>query len=144
MKKNSVVFLDASAWIAVLDEKDKNYSSARKYFEKLLEQRTRLITNNLIIDDTLQYLKVLYGNVFAQKFLATIDESAMSVKLVVDWVSRRVRRNALEGFLKNSNSDLQLKHFFIYESLKRKKVDIVFSYDQNLKHFDYPVMPQKT
>jgi len=143
MKKNSVVFIDTSAWVAVINQKDDNYKSARKYFEKLLELNSRLVTNSLIIDDTLLYLKSNFGNTFAKQFLSVIDESSMSVNLRVDWISRRIRRNALDGFLKSSNNDLQIKHFYIYESIKRKKVDIVFSYDKRLKHFDFPVMPQK-
>ena len=143
MKKNSVVFVDSSGWIAILDEKNTNYLSARKYFEKLLELNTRLVTNSIVVDETLLFLKQNYGNDFAKKFLDIIDESAMSINLRVDWISRRVRRNTLNSFLKNSNKTLQVRHFYIYESLKRKKVDIVFSYDQSLKYFDFPVMPQK-
>ncbi len=143
MKKNSVVFVDSSGWIAILDEKNTNYLSARKYFEKLLELNTRLVTNSIVVDETLLFLKQNYGNDFAKKFLDIIDESAMSINLRVDWISRRVRRNSLNSFLKSSNKTLHVKHFYIYESLKRKKVDIVFSYDQSLKYFDFPVMPQK-
>lgn len=143
MKKNSVVFVDTSAWIAILDEKNSNYSSARKYFEKLLELNTRLVTNSLVIDDTLLFLKQDYGSEFAKKFLDIIDESAMSINLRVDWISRRLRRNTLNNFLKSSNRTLSVKHFYVHETIKRKKVDIVFSYDQSLKYFDFPVMPQK-
>jgi len=143
MKKNSVVFVDSSGWIAILDEKNTNYLSARKYFEKLLELNTRLVTNSIVVDETLLFLKQNYENDFAKKFLDIIDESAMSINLRVDWISRRVRRNSLNSFLKSSNKTLQVRHFYIYESLKRKKVDIVFSYDQSLKYFDFPVMPQK-
>lgn len=143
MKKNSVVFVDTSAWIAILDEKNSNYASARKYFEKLLELNTRLVTNSLVIDDTLLFLKQDYGSEFAKKFLDIIDESAMSINLRVDWISRRLRRNTLNNFLKSSNRTLSVKHFYVHETIKRKKVDIVFSYDQSLKYFDFPVMPQK-
>lgn len=143
MKKNSVVFVDTSAWIAILDEKSANYTSARKYFEKLLELNSRLVTNSLVIDDTLLFLKQSYGNDFAKKFLDIIDESAMSINLRVDWISRRVRRNTLNNFLKSSNRTLEIRHFYVHESIKRKKIDIVFSYDRSLKYFDFPVMPQK-
>lgn len=143
MKKNSVVFVDTSAWVAILDEKNENYSSARKYFEKLLELNTRLVTNSHVVDDTLLFLKQNFGSDFAKKFLDIIDESAMSINLRVDWISRRVRRNTLNSFLKSSNKTLGVRHFYVYESLKRKKVDIVFSYDKSLKYYDFPVMPQK-
>jgi len=142
MKKNSVVFIDSSAWIAILDESNKNYSLARAYFEKILEQNARVVTNSYMVDETLSYLKSHFSSEFAQKFLAIIDDSVLSINLRVDWISRRVRRSALINFLKNSNPKMQVKHFYIYETIKRKRVDLVFSFDEALKYFSFPVMPQ--
>jgi len=142
MKRNSVVFIDSTAWLAILDEKNINHKLAREFYEKLLDQNSRLVTNSVVIDETLTSLKMNFGNDFAQKFLEIIDESVLSINLKVDWISRRIRRNAINNFLKNSTADLQLRHYYINESFKRKKIDIVFSYDQNLKYFDFPVMPQ--
>ena len=142
MKKNSTVFIDASAWIAVLDEQNPNHVQAREYYKKLIEQSARLVTNNIVIDECLSVLKEKFGNEFAQQFLETIDESVLSVTLRVDWISRRIRRNVINNFLKTSSSKHSMRQYYVYESIKRKKVDIVFSYDENLKAFDFPVMPQ--
>lgn len=142
MKKNSTVFIDASAWIAVIDEQNPNHIQAREYYKKLIEQSARLVTNNIVVDECLSVLKEKFGNEFAQQFLETIDESVLSVTLRVDWISRRIRRNVINNFLKTSSSKHSMRQYYVYESIKRKKVDIVFSYDENLKAFDFPVMPQ--
>ncbi|KAA3614174.1 MAG: PIN domain-containing protein [Calditrichaeota bacterium] len=142
MKKNSIVFIDKTAWIALLDKTNPNYEAARVYFENLLAQNARLVTNNYCVDETVSFLRSTLGNDLATKFMLIIDESVLSINLRVDWISRRIRRNALNNFLKSSNSELSLNHFFIYESIKRKRVDFIFSYDTNLKNFDFPVMPQ--
>jgi len=142
MKRNSIIFIDSTAWLAILDENNINYKLAREFYEKLLDQNSKLVTNSSVIDETLSALKMNFGNDFAQKFLEIVDESVLTINLKVDWISRRIRRNALNTFLKSSTADLQLRHYYINESIKRKKVDIVFSYDQDLKSFDFPVMPQ--
>ena len=142
MKRNSVVFIDTTAWLAILDENNINYLQARDFYESLLDQNSRLVTNNVVIDETLSALKINFGHEFAQKFLEIIDESVLTINIKVDWISRRIRRGAMNNFLKSSAAQLQLRHYYINESIKRKKVDIVFSYDQNLKSFDFPVMPQ--
>ncbi len=144
MKKNSIVFIDKSAWIAILDKNNPDYKQSRNYFETLLSQNSRIVTNNCCIDQTVSFLKALTDNELAKKFLLIIDESVLSITLRIDWISRRVRRNALENFLKSSNPELTLNHFYIYETLKRKKVDFIFSYDKSLKNFNFPVMPQNT
>jgi len=142
MKRNSVVFVDTTAWLAILDENNQHYKSAREFYERLLDQNSKLVSSNVVIDETLSALKKHFGSDFTQKFLEIIDESMLSINLKVDWISRRIRRNALNNFLKSSTGQLQLRHYYINESLKRKKVDIVFSYDPDLKYFDFPVMPQ--
>jgi hypothetical protein len=142
MKKNSIVFIDKTAWIAILDKNNPNYELSRTYFQTLLSQNTRLVTNNYCIDETVVFLRSTFGNDLAKKFLLIIDESVLSINLRIDWISRRIRRNALDNYLKSSNPDLLLRHFYIYESLKRKRVDFIFSYSTNLKSFNFPVMPQ--
>ncbi len=142
MKKNSIVFIDKTAWIAIVDKNNPKYELSRTYFENLLNQNVRIVTNNYCIDETVSFLRSTFGNDLAKKFLLIVDESVLSINLRIDWISRRVRRNALDNFLKSSNPDLTLEHFFIYESLKRKRADFIFSYDTNLKNFDFPVMPQ--
>jgi len=142
MKRNSVVFVDTTVWLAILDENNEYYKSARDFFERLLDQNSKLVTSNVVIDETLSSLKKQFGSDFTQKFLEIIDESVLSINLKVDWISRRIRRSALNNFLKSSANQLQLRHYYVNESLKRKKVDIVFSYDPNLRYFDFPVMPQ--
>ena len=38
MKRSSVVFIDSTAWLAILDENNINHKLAREYYEKLLDQ----------------------------------------------------------------------------------------------------------
>ena len=142
MKKNSTVFIDTSAWLAILDENNPHNAEAREYFTSLLTQSTRPVTNNIVVDEVLQEVKSRFESTTAKQFLAILDESVLSVNLRVDWISRRIRRIALDNYFKNKNDQLKIRHFYIFESLKRKRADFVFSFDTNLKYFDYPVMPQ--
>lgn len=144
MKKNSIVFIDTSAWCALADKRDPNHDAARAYFSLLLQNGARMISSSLAIDEAASEMKARLGGDVVQRFLSIIDESVLTVNLKVDWASRRVRRSVLEHFLKNTDDNLRLRHFYIAESLKRKRVDILFSFDDLLKKFDIPLMPQHT
>ncbi|MBD3225683.1 MAG: hypothetical protein GF313_13220 [Caldithrix sp.] len=136
-------FIDQTAWLAIIDTGNPNHHKAYEYFEELLSKNTKLVTNNIVIDTTVNELKKTKGMKQANQFLTIIDESIMTINLRMDWVSRRVRRNALNQFFKK-NHELELDHFYIYESVKRKKVDVIFSFDHNLKTFGLPLMPLET
>jgi len=139
--KISNCLIDTSAWLALINPDDENHQEAREYFLHLLSSNTRLITNNIIIDETIQALKSGTDNDLGLKFLNVIDESVLTINLKMDWISRRARKSALYQYLKSTNRELSLRHFFIVETVNHKKVDIIFSFDKKLRLFTYPVMP---
>lgn len=136
-------FIDGSAWIAITDQTNENHVQSKEYFKSLLEKDAKIVTNNLAIDDALQWLKKNKSATAARQFLNTVDESILTVNLRMDWISRRVRRAALNNFLKSKDIDLNLQHYFIHESIKRKRVDVLFTFDQKFRAFGVPLMPQK-
>ncbi len=141
LKKSSIVFVDSSAWLAIVNNKDSNYESATEYFKKLIERNARLVTSTLVVDEVLQILKNKFDSDFARKFLTIIDESVLTINLRLDWTSRRSRRIVLNNFLKSNDLNLSVRYFYILESVKKKKADIIFTFDSNLKELGYPLMP---
>ena len=135
-------FIDGSAWIAITDQSNDNHENAKEYFKSLLENNTKLVTNNIAIDEAITWLRENMSAQAARKFLDTLDESILTVNLRMDWIVRRVRRAGLNNYLKSKDADLSLKHFLIHESIKRKRVDILFSFDHKYRVFGIPLMPQ--
>lgn len=134
-------FIDTSAWMAIIDKNHEHHNQAQQYFEELLDKNAKIVSNNQIIDETVNNIRNAFNAKKAREYLNIIDESIMTINLRMDWISRRVRRNALNQLLKTGESNLELKHFFIQETIKRKKVDVIFSFDARLKYFGLPLMP---
>ncbi len=135
-------FIDSSAWVAIVDPGAPNHQKATSYFTHLLESDAKLVTNNIVVDEALDQLKQRFDADFVTRFMKIIDESMLTINLRMDWISRRIRRAALNNFLRSNNKDLTLRYFYIKETLKRKKVDIIFSFDRTLEEFNIPVLPQ--
>jgi len=143
MMKITTCFVDASAWIALCDKSDPHHQDAQNYMRKLLESNTRFVTNNLAVDEALEVIKRKLGNHEAQRFSTIIDESILTINLRMDWISRRLRKNAIHQFLRSKKEDLQPRHFMIHETIKRKKVDSIFTFDSTLTHFGTPTVPKQ-
>ncbi len=135
-------FIDSSAWVAIVDPGAPNHKRATSYFTHLLESDAKLVTNNIVVDEALDQLKQRFDADLVTRFMKIIDESMLTINLRMDWISRRIRRAALNNFLRSNNKDLTLRYFYIKETLKRKKVDIIFSFDRTLEEFNIPVLPQ--
>ncbi len=141
--KSMSVFVDTTAWVTIIDKNNDYHKEVVNYFNYLLGNKITIVTNNVIIDETINYIKMEFGIEKAKKFNEIINESIINVKLRMDWISRRERRIALNSFLKDKTSGLDLRYSFISATLKKKKIDIIFTLDDKLKIFELPIMPQK-
>lgn len=135
-------FIDTSAWLAIVDAQHEHHPQAVDYFRELLENNAKIVSNNIAIDKALIQINHRLGLKAARDFWKIIDESILTINLRMDWISRRVRRNAIAHYLKKTSEEMQLEHYFLLETVKRKKVDILFTFDDNLRHLGLPVMPQ--
>lgn len=59
--ESDVIFLDSSLFKAVRDEQDEFYQLAKPLWDMLLENKTTLVTNNFILDETYTLLRAKCG-----------------------------------------------------------------------------------
>jgi len=136
-------FIDSSAWVALVNKDDNNHAAAKAYFESLLENNAKIITNNIVLDEAIDTLSKTVSQQVARQFMQIVDESIITIHLRMDWISRRVRKQVLNQFLKTDEATLALRHYYILETIRRKSADIIFSFDQRLKVTGFPMMPQE-
>jgi predicted nucleic acid-binding protein len=139
MKK---VFIDSTGWYALVQSADVNHNIAKDYFQSLLDSGAKLYTNIIEIDNVINLLKKNCGLNVALEFSKLIEEAVLSTNLHISWVTRRLRRNSLKQFFSIKEPDIQIRHCMVFEEVRRKKIISIFSFDQTLKSFGIPLMPQ--
>jgi hypothetical protein len=78
----------------------------------------------------------------AQEFSKLIEESTLTTNIHMIWLTRRLRRSSLKQFFSMREPGIELSHCIIFEEMQRKKVNAIFSFDDILKVFGIPLMPQ--
>jgi len=136
------VFIDASGWYAILQPKHDYHDRAKEYFQQLLDSRAKLYTNILEITSTISKTKCSCGLSVATDFYKIIDQSVLSSNLNVSWITRRHHRSALKLFFTIKDTEIRVSHCLIFEEVKKKKINFIFSFDDTLKSFGIPLMPQ--
>ena len=139
MKK---VFIDSTGWYALVQPADSNHLVAKDYFQSLLDSGTRLYTNIIEINNVITLLKKNCGLNIALEFSKLIEEAVLSTNLHISWLTRRLRRNSLKHFFSIKEPDIEIRHCLVFEEVRRKKIICIFSFDQTLKAFGIPLMPQ--
>jgi predicted nucleic acid-binding protein len=136
------VFIDFTGWYALVQREHEHHEVAKEYFQQILDSRTRLYTNITEISSAIFKIKQDCGLSVATDFSKLIDQSVLSTNLNVSWMTRRLHRSALKHFFTIKDKQIEIRHCLIFEEVKKKKINFIFSFDDTLKSFGIPLMPQ--
>ena len=121
---------------------DQEYTTNHIHLQNLLDSRAKLYTNILEINNVITLIKKNLGLDIALEFSKLIEESVLSANLHISWLSRRLRRNSLKQFFSIKEKEIEMRHCIIFEEVRKKRINFIFSFDQILKSFGIPLMPQ--
>ena len=136
------IFIDSTGWYALIEPKFEHHDSAREYYQQIIDSRARLYTNINEITMAITKIKSQCGLSVATEFSKIIDQSSLTTNLNVSWATRRFYPAALRQFFSIKQEEIEMRHCFIFEEVRKKKINLIFSFDQALKYFGIPLMPQ--
>ena len=121
------VFIDTSAFYALMDGSDQYHQQAGQHWQKMVEEGVQLSTNNYIIVESLALLKSRLGFEAAELWYRDILG-------VVDllWVEGPAHQMAYELWLSLGRRNLSLVDCVSFVSMRSNKIETFFGFD---KHF---------
>ena len=78
------VFVDASAWVAITNRRDRNHGEATKIFQRLLRSSTALVTTNWTAYEALTIVKSRLGYSQAERLWRRMTSRAIVELVAVD------------------------------------------------------------
>jgi len=84
-----MIFVDASAWVALAITRDKYHQSAREVYPRLLRDYAVLVTTNLVIGEADILIRRLGSHSAAMSFLESIRQSRR-IEAVLQSARKRV------------------------------------------------------
>lgn len=137
------VFIDNSGWYSIINSKSKHHKQAKEYFQYLLDNRAKIYTNILEVNNAIDQIKKDCGTIIAQDFSRLLEEASLISDFNIIWLTRRLRKSGLKQLFSMQEPEIKFNHCIIYVELRRKKINVIFSFDETLKNFGIPVMPQE-
>jgi predicted nucleic acid-binding protein len=122
------VFVDTSAFFAVLDADDGNHDAARQVWEDLLAQEAVLICSNYVLVETLALVQRRLGI----PAVRTFQEDIVPV-LKVEWVDETIHQVGIASVLAAARRGLSLVDCVSFEIMRRLGIKTAFVFDH---HFD--------
>ncbi len=132
------VFVDTSAWYALLDESDADHASAVKFKESLTHS---LITTNYVADETITLTK----NRLSYGVAVEIGEKLWNESIAtLVRVTSLDERKAWEIFVKHKDKGFSFTDCTSFAVMERLGIIEAFAFDEHFEQYDDVVrLPQE-
>lgn len=126
------VFIDTSAFVALLVDKEANHEKVAKKYYDFREERAILFTSDYILDEL--FTRLLYfGEVRIKKLIQKLKDAIAANELTVLHINEALFQKALDTFLKFSEHRISFTDATSYVLYKDFGLDAVFTLDDDFK-----------
>ena len=139
LSNNSKIFVDTSAFYALLDRSDRYHSQASVLWPDLLHDNITLLTTNYVVWETVGLLQKRIGfeaaSLWYKDILGVLD---------VLWVNARTHQLAYELWLNLGRRRLSLVDCVSYITINQLRVEQVFCFKASYADRGYIMVPGDT
>jgi len=132
------VFVDAGAWIALANRRDKYHTNAKEQYQTLLSEKRQLVTTNLVVAEAYALIRRSGGHAPAMRFLRALRQSTRLRKIYSDAALEDVAENLLDRFSDQSFSFVDAASFALME---KEEIKQAFAFDQHFITAGFVLLP---
>lgn len=130
------VLMDTSAYYALTDTHQGTHAAALAIRQRLIRERARLFTTNLILAETHALLLVRLGRAVALRVLTAIDQSATTIVRVSAADEQRARQIVVQYDDKN----FSLTDAASFAVMERLGIAHAFSFDRHFAQYGFTIL----
>ena len=130
------VFVDSSAFYAILDANDENHVSAKELWAYLVEGRTKLVTSNYVLAETIALVRHRLG----MQAVRTLQEDMLPV-VQVEWVDEVLHRAGVAAVLAAARRGLSFLDCVSFEVMREMGMRTAFAFDHHFEEQGFERIP---
>ncbi len=124
------IFVDTSAWYALLDESDANHASAVKFKESLTHS---LVTTNYVADETITLAKNHLSYEVAVEIGGKLWKESIATLIQVTSLDEK---KAWEIFVKHKDKGFSFTDCTSFAVMERLGIAEAFAFDEHFEQYD--------
>ncbi len=139
MLKRSFVFVDASAWIALLDVSDGYHARASTFWRSALEDERQFLTSDYVLDETYTLLRRRRRGL---RMAVGLHDLVVASE-IIDEVEVDIRLRALgwELFVGYEDKVLSFTDCTSFALMRERKLLDAFTFDSDFERAGFVVLP---
>jgi len=129
------VYIDTSAFLAVLNADDRHHPAARDHWVALLGGDETLICTNYVLVETCALIQARFGMAALRAF-----HDAVAPLLHIVWVDAATHRAGIAALLTADRRRLSLVDCISFETIRRLAISRVFAFDPHFAEQGFAVL----
>ena len=136
------IFVDATAWVALFDPKDRNHRKAAEFWSTLKEpsKPIRFSTSDYVLDEAYTLLKVHVNPKSSLLLHQIVSESALTT---VNFVGKKTYDEAWKIFSGYEDKKWSFTDCTSYILMKGDRIDEVFAFDDHFRQMGFIMLPRE-
>jgi predicted nucleic acid-binding protein len=130
------LFIDTSAFFALLDKDDANHNKAKKAWAAILGFDNAIITSNYVLVECFALLQHRLGMEAVRGF----QEDVLPV-ITVEWIKESTHRTAVSALMAASKRKLSLVDCVSFETMRSLGLKTVFGFDPHFSEQGFTCIP---
>ncbi len=131
-----MVFIDTSAFLAILDADDKYHKKASEKWAEFISSEETLFCNNYILVETF----ALVQNRLGMEALRTFNDDILPL-VNIDWVEESTHKAGVSALLTASRKRLSMVDCVSFETMRRLEIMKVFTFDLHFTEQGFQCIP---
>ena len=131
-----MIFVDTSAFLAILMPSDVNHPPAMQCWRTLLEEDQALLTNNYVLVESIVIIQKRLGLSLVCDF-----QEKMLPFLTIEWIDGNQHYTAMHHVLAANRRQLSLVDCSGFGTMRRLKIEKVFTFDSHFAEQGFEVIP---
>ena len=132
------VFVDAGAWIAIVNQRDDLHSEASVSYGRLLRERRPLVTTNLVITEAHAMIRRYSGYQSAMQFLDSTRQSSRLNKVYSDAALEAEAEKLLRRY---TDQDFSLTDAVSFAVMQQRGIIEAFGFDRHFAAAGFVIVP---
>lgn len=132
------IFVDTSAFLAVLDGSDKNHKAANPFWKRIIGEGDVLLCHNYILVET----SALILRRFGMEAIRVFEQDIFPI-LRISWITESVHSAAVSAHLMADRCSLSLVDCVSFEVMRRTGIRKAFAFDRHFRDYGYEIYPNQ-
>ena len=129
------VYVDTSAFYALLDKDDENHLRAKRVWTNLLNSENALVTSNDVLVETFALLQHRLGIEAIRGF-----HDDILPLVIIEFVSSEIHRSGVSALLAASRRNLSLVDCVSFEIMRTLEIKTCFVFDPHFKDQGFNIL----